>query len=84
MPRIEDVFQSVGSSTFMTTLNLASGYWQIPLAHSFREKTAFATPFGLFQFIVMPFGLQNAPSSYLPTDNESPAPGLPRFRTGLH
>ena len=48
MPRIEEVFESVGSSTVITTLDLASGYWQIPIAEGSREKTAFATPCGLF------------------------------------
>ena len=69
MPRIEEVFESVGSSTFVTTLDLASGYWQIPLAPSSREKTAFATPFGLFEFIVMLFGLHNAPATFQRTMN---------------
>ncbi len=64
MPRIGEVFESIGSSTIVTTLDLASGYWQIPLAPSAREKTAFTTPFGLFEFNVMPFGLHNAPATF--------------------
>ena len=64
MPRMEEVFESIGSSTVVTTLDLASGYWQIPLAPGSREKTAFATPFGLFEFEVMPFGLHNAPATF--------------------
>ena len=64
MPRMEEMFESIGSATVVSTLDLASGYWQIPLAPGSREKTAFATPFGLFVFEVMPFGLHNAPAIF--------------------
>ena len=64
MPRMEEMFESIGSATVVSTLDLASGYWQIPLAPGSREKTAFATPFGLFEFEVMPFGLHNAPATF--------------------
>eukprot|EP00731_Ephydatia_muelleri_P033790 Em0038g9a len=46
------------------TGNLASGYWQVEVDSRDREKTAFVTPFGLFQFRVMPFGLCNAPATF--------------------
>ena len=64
MPRIEEVFESVSSSMVITTLDLASGYWQIPMAEGSQEKTAFATPFGLFEFMVMPFRLHSAPVTF--------------------
>lgn len=47
MPRIKEVFKSVGSSAVITTSDLVSGYWQIPMAKGFCEKTEVATPFGL-------------------------------------
>uniref|UniRef100_A0A1X7V1E0 Reverse transcriptase domain-containing protein n=1 Tax=Amphimedon queenslandica TaxID=400682 RepID=A0A1X7V1E0_AMPQE len=64
MPRIEEMFETVGGARIMTTLDLAKGYWQIPLDESSREKTAFATPDGLYEFEVMPFGLHSAPATF--------------------
>ena len=64
LPRVDDLLDQLGSSRYFTTLDLASGYWQIRVAPGSREKTAFVTPHGLFQFQVMPFGLTNAPAVF--------------------
>ena len=64
MPRVEDVLDNVGAAKYISTLDLAKGYWQIPMAGDSKEKTAFTTPFGLFEFQVMPFGLHNAPATF--------------------
>ena len=53
----QGVVQDSGSARLMTTLDLAKEYWQIPLDTLSRGKTAFATPDGLNEFEVMPFGL---------------------------
>ena len=64
MPRVDDLIDRVGGAPFITTLDLTKGYWQVPVAKEDREKTAFTTPFGLFQFRQMPFGLQGAPATF--------------------
>ena len=64
LPRIDDLLDQLGNSRFFSTLDLASGYWQVRVHPESVEKTAFITPQGLFQFRVMPFGLMNAPSMF--------------------
>ena len=64
LPRIDDTLDALGGAQWFTTLDLASGYWQVEVNSADREKTAFATPDGLYQFRVMPFGLCNAPSTF--------------------
>ena len=64
MPRTEEVLDRIDPATVITTLDLVKGYWQIPLAPESKEMTAFTTPFGLFEFEVMPFGLHNAPATF--------------------
>ena len=64
MPRIEDILDKMGSAKFITTLDLCRGYWQIPMEKESQDKTAFVTSAGLYQFTVMPFGLQGAPTTF--------------------
>ena len=64
LPRIDDMLDALGSSSWFTSLDLASGYWQVEVAPEDREKTAFITQFGTYQFLVMPFGLCNAPATF--------------------
>ena len=58
------MLDQLGTSQFFSTLDLASGYWQIRMHPNFKGKTAFITPQDLFEFKVMPFGLTNAPSVF--------------------
>ena len=64
LPRIDDLLDQLGKSRHFSTLDLASGYWQIPVDPASCEKTAFTTHRGLFEFQVMPFGLKNAPAVF--------------------
>ena len=64
MPRIDEVLDSLGDACYFTTLDLASGYWQIPMNPDDMEKTAFCTRQGNFEFRVMPMGLVNSSYSF--------------------
>ncbi len=60
LPRIDDVLDALHGNVWFSVVDLAWGYWNVPVADEDKEKTAFLTPTGLFQFKRMPFGLQNA------------------------
>ena len=64
MPQINDMLDQLGKSKYFSTLDLASGYWQIRMNPDSQEKTAFVTLQGLHKFLVMPFGLMNAPATF--------------------
>ena len=57
LPRITDMLESLRGARYLTTLDAAKGYWQIPMEPESIAKTAFSCPEGLFEFTVMPFGL---------------------------
>ena len=64
LPRIDDSIDALSGSCWFSTLDLASGYWQVGVEERDRPKTAFSTGSGLYQFTVMPFGLCNAPATF--------------------
>ncbi|GFW46351.1 retrovirus-related Pol polyprotein from transposon 17.6 [Trichonephila clavipes] len=64
LPRIDDTLDTLARNTWFSTLDLKSGYWQIELHPDDKEKIAFTTGQGLWQFKVMPFGLCNAPATF--------------------
>ena len=64
LPRVDDILDTLGGSKWFSTLDLKSGYWQVEVDSSSREKTAFTTSEGLYEFKVMPFGLCNVPATF--------------------
>ena len=65
MPRIDDILDQVSNSEFITTFDLTKGFYQVTLDPESRPKTAFVSPFGQFQYTVLPFGLQNSSSTFM-------------------
>ena len=64
LPRIDEMLNTLKGSRWFSTLDLASGYWQVAMDPQDREKTAFVTRHGTYEFNVMPFGLCNAPVTF--------------------
>ena len=64
LPLIDVLIDNVGKSEFLTKIDLQKGYYQIGLTEKAKAISAFITPFGLFQYNVMPFGLCNAPATF--------------------
>ena len=64
MPQVDDLIDRLGGLSYITTMDLTRGYWQVPVSPDDKHKTAFAAPSGLFQFTRMPFGLKGAPATF--------------------
>ena len=64
LPRVEDCLDALSGSSWFSVLDLQSGYWQQVVRESDRDKTAFSTHTGLWEFQRMPFGLKGAPASF--------------------
>ncbi|XP_036329462.1 uncharacterized protein LOC118741571 [Rhagoletis pomonella] len=64
LPLISDQINRLHGSCYFTTLDMASGYHQIPVGSDSIEKTAFVTPEGHYEYLAMPFGLRNAPAVF--------------------
>ena len=64
LPNITDILDQLGNSKYFTTLDLASGFHQVPIDPKDAPKTAFSTIFGHYEFTRMPFGLKGAPATF--------------------
>ena len=64
LPRVDDLLDALNGYSIFSTLDLRSGYWQVSMCPEDREKTAFMTPHGLFEFLRMPYGLSTAPATF--------------------
>ena len=63
-PTLGDSLDALSGSCWFSTLDLAQGFYQVEMDENDKQKTAFATHRGLFQFKVMPFGLCNSPATF--------------------
>ncbi|UYV72390.1 hypothetical protein LAZ67_9002916 [Cordylochernes scorpioides] len=91
IPRLEDFQHILSGKMIFSRLDLFKAYYQIPIAEENKPKTAIITPFGLYEFNVMSFGLRNAPATWysgvnpggaLNIRNRQHQTTLTRFRTG--
>ena len=64
LPRVDDLLDSLQGSIMFSTLDLRTGYWQINMDPADREKTAFTTPDGLWEFLRLPFGVSNGCATF--------------------
>ena len=64
LPRIDDSLDALVGSMYFSTIDLVSEYWQVPLDQDAKEKSAFVTRGGLWQWKVLPFGLTSAPATF--------------------
>ncbi|KAK3105322.1 hypothetical protein FSP39_022517 [Pinctada imbricata] len=64
IPNLKDCIDTLRGSIYFSSLDMAWGYWQIPMDEKDRHKTAFVTKYGLFEHVRLPFGLCNSPATF--------------------
>ena len=64
LPRVEESFDCLNGSKYFSTIDLSAGYNQVAVEESDKHKTAFTSPFGLYEYNRLPFGLCNGPATF--------------------
>ena len=79
LPRIDDLFDQLKGASVFSKIDLRSGYHQLKIRPEDVPKTAFVTRYGLYEFLVMSFGLTNAPAYFMNMINKVVMEFLDKF-----